>query len=57
MNGENEFNDNDFDISIYKKKNNYGSGTLINNSMKNNLIIEKDEKAKIIENFDEYKCF
>jgi hypothetical protein len=57
LNGENKFNNNDFDISIYKKKNNYGSGTLINNSMKNNLIIKKDDKAKIIENFDEYKCF
>jgi len=57
LNGENEFNDNEFDISIYKKKDNYGSGTLINNSMKNNLIIEKDAKAKIIENLNEYNCF
>ena len=25
--------------------------------MKTNLIIEKDENAKIIENLDNYKCF
>ena len=57
ISNNNEFNDNTLDISIYNKKNNYGSGTLINNSMKTNLIIEKDENAKIIENLDNYKCF
>lgn len=44
---ENKFKNNYFDLSLYKKKNNYGSGVLIL-ADKANLKIFKDDKSKII---------
>lgn len=53
----NLFRNNKVDISIYNKKPNYGSGTLVLNEI-SDLTIEKDQEGKILEkrNILPYQC-
>ena len=43
---KNDYNNNEIDISIYNKKNDYGSGTLILNKNQS-FNIKSDSKGKI----------
>ena len=53
----NLFKNNVTDISIYKKKSNYGSGTLIFNEHQQNLKILKDDLAKIHKKTTNFNCY
>ena len=53
----NLFKNNVTDISIYKKKSNYGSGTLIFNEHQQNLKILKDDLAKIQRKNTNFNCY
>jgi hypothetical protein len=54
---DNIFRDNVTDISIYKKKSHYGSGTLVFNKQIQNLKILKDDLAKIVKKDINFDCF
>ena len=53
----NIFEDNVTDISIYKKKSHYGSGTLVIDKQSQVLKIKKDDLGKIVKKNIDFNCF